>query len=89
MKNLELLKKDIKKFKIIEIICAILFWPLIVCVGIAAPHSYIGATILTIITLICLILGLIAEKKKKSRTKQYNEVLVLEQAIEDTKNSKN
>lgn len=90
MKNIEYLKKTLKKHKIIRLITIILFIISIIVVAISAPKSTVTATIFTFIAIPSVIIGLVEDRKIRKLKQQIYDVGVMSQAIEDTKeDSKN
>lgn len=85
MKNIEYLEKQIKIQNITNLISNILFIPFILLIGITAPKSTIIATIFLIITIIDFIVMKLSKKKKTILIEQYNQVIVIKQGIEDSK----
>lgn len=83
--NLEFLEKQIKLQKITNIISNILFIPFILLIGITAPKSKIIATIFLILSITDFIIMSTSKKKKSILIEQYNQVLVIKQGIEDSK----
>ena len=59
------LKDQLKKFRIIRLICIILIFPLFLGIGAIAPKSTAIATIFTILLAAAIITGLILDKKIK------------------------